>query len=268
MIVWGGRDATGTLNDGARYDPVSDHWTPLATANAPAARYRHTAIWTGSEMIVWGGWGVGGFKSDGARYNPATDSWMALPTDGAPVGRESHTAIWTGTEMIIWGGSGGGSFPTLNNGARYNPTANRWEPLSTADAPSGRYDHTAIWTGSDMIVWGGEGNNLKELDDGGRYSPLTDEWMPLTSVGAPSARTLHTAVWTGSEMIVWGGQQRSIDLGDGACYNPATDTGHRCQARPLHLAIFPHRCVDRLRDDHLGWPRHRLSKRWGTLLSD
>ena len=27
----------------------------LVPLNAPAARFRHTAVWTGSEMIVWGG---------------------------------------------------------------------------------------------------------------------------------------------------------------------------------------------------------------------
>ena len=34
---------------------TDDTWTATTTANAPAARQRHTAVWTGSEMIVWGG---------------------------------------------------------------------------------------------------------------------------------------------------------------------------------------------------------------------
>ena len=33
----------------------TDNWTATTTANAPAARIFHTAVWTGSEMIVWGG---------------------------------------------------------------------------------------------------------------------------------------------------------------------------------------------------------------------
>ena len=39
-----------------------------------AARYAHTAVWTGSEMIVWGG-NNGAFLFGGGRYNPTTDSW-------------------------------------------------------------------------------------------------------------------------------------------------------------------------------------------------
>ena len=43
-----------------------------------------------------------------------------------------------------------------NTGGRYNPSTNSWTPTSTTDAPSGRYSHTAVWTGSEMIVWGGD----------------------------------------------------------------------------------------------------------------
>ena len=38
---------------------TNNTWTATSTAGAPAARERHTAVWTGSEMIVWGGWGNG-----------------------------------------------------------------------------------------------------------------------------------------------------------------------------------------------------------------
>src|SRR5438046_2115510 len=36
---------------------TDDTWTATSTTGAPAARERHTAVWTGSEMIVWGGAG-------------------------------------------------------------------------------------------------------------------------------------------------------------------------------------------------------------------
>ena len=57
MIVWGGMPIYGYLNNGGRYDPATDSWTPTSTTNAPDARYSHTAVWTGNEMIVWGGAG-------------------------------------------------------------------------------------------------------------------------------------------------------------------------------------------------------------------
>ena len=43
----------------------------------------------------------------------------------------------------------------LNTGGRYNPITDSWTATSTANAPTGRYAHTAVWTGSEMIIWGG-----------------------------------------------------------------------------------------------------------------
>ena len=71
---------------------------------------------------------------------------------------------------------------------------------ATGGAPLGRAAHTAIWTGSEMIIWGGS-----VLNTGGRYDPSTDTWIATTTTNAPDPRSSHTAVWTGSEMIVWGG---------------------------------------------------------------
>src|SRR5947207_8563188 len=71
---------------------------------------------------------------------------------------------------------------------------------STMDAPSARRQHTAVWTGTEMIIWGGTNDST-----GGRYNPAVDMWTATSTTKAPSARTGHTAVWTGNEMIVWGG---------------------------------------------------------------
>ena len=73
MIVWGGW-AFAFYNTGGKYNPVTDSWTATSTADAPNARFRHTAVWTGSEMIVWGGEDNANDLSTGGRYNPANDS--------------------------------------------------------------------------------------------------------------------------------------------------------------------------------------------------
>ena len=44
----------------------------------------------------------------------------------------------------------------LNTGGRYNPSTDTWIATSTINAPDGRTGHTAVWTGSEMIVWGGD----------------------------------------------------------------------------------------------------------------
>ncbi len=94
--------------------------------------------------------------------------------------------------------------------------------IPIAGAPSARFAHRAIWTGTEMIIWGGQ-NDTTAYGDGARYNPSTQTWATVSSIGAPSARTAHTAVWTGSEMVVFGGWNRSTHFNDGARYNPATN---------------------------------------------
>ena len=55
--------------------------------------------------------------------------------------------------MIVWGGNDG--IGGENTGGRYNPNTDSWTATSTTNAPSSRVPHTAVWTGSEMIVWGG-----------------------------------------------------------------------------------------------------------------
>jgi N-acetylneuraminic acid mutarotase len=219
MIVWGGYGSNGYLNSGGRYNPSTDTWTPISTTNAPSARDNHTAVWTGSEMIVWGGY-IGSFQyvNSGGRYDPGTDSWTATNTTNAPTGRGSHTAVWIGGEMIVWGGAFDDGSHYLNTGGRYIPGADSWTATSTTNVPAARAYHTLVWTGSQMIVWGGEGESGL-LNTGGRYNPSTDSWTATGTTGAPAARDQHTAVWTGSEMIVWGGYNFPAgDLNSGGRY--------------------------------------------------
>src|SRR5205814_1886774 len=185
-------------------------------------RQSHTTVWTGSEMIIWGGSDGSNDFNTGGRYNPSTDSWTPTSTVNAPDGRLGHTAVWTGSEMIVWGGVHCCRVFKFNTGGRYNPISDSWKATATAGAPEKRTAHTAVWTDSEMVVWGGA-NSDGELNDGGRYDPKTDSWTATSTSSAPAARDSHTAVWTGSEMIVWGGYGMN-NLRTGGRYNPTADS--------------------------------------------
>src|SRR5262245_58206231 len=201
---------------------IDDSWTATSTTNAPTARYGHTAVWTGSEMIVWGGYDGSTYFNTGGRYNPSTDSWTATSTINAPAARFNHTAVWTGSEMIVWGGFFfDGTLHYLNTGGRYNPGMGSWTATSTTNAPTARDGHTAVWTGSEMIVWGGL---YPFFNTGGRYNPGTDSWTATSISSAPSARFGHTAVWNGSEQIVWWWYDCSNYVNTGGRYNSSMDS--------------------------------------------
>src|SRR5947208_2161250 len=122
-------------------------------------------------------------------------------------------------------------------------TDDTWAATSITNAPAARLVHTAVWTGSEMIIWGGA-SDANYLGTGGRYNPSTDSWTATTTINAPAARELHTAVWAGSEMIIWGGYNGGPPLNDGGRYNPSTDTwtatstSNAPSARGAHTAVW------------------------------
>jgi N-acetylneuraminic acid mutarotase len=203
--------------------PPADTWNNGNLDDVPDARYLHTAVWTGAEMIVWGGIG-GASLSTGGRYDPVTDTWTATATVGAPQPRNSHTAVWAGDRMIVWGGFSELLSLNLSTGASYDPATNTWTPISTVAAPTARRDHGAVWTGTEMILWGGQDDSWQHLGTGGRYRPATDTWTPVTTNGAPEPREEMAVAWTGAAMVVWGGINGSTILASGSRYDPASDT--------------------------------------------
>jgi len=234
MIIWGGREgglgsSTGTVGDeasntGAKYNPATDTWTTISTppANILKARMGHTAIWTGTEMIIWGGFEfeLNATVSTGAKYNPATNTWATIispPFSLFFAARERHSAVWTGTEMIIWGGFGNvpsgfppQNFPTddiFNNGAKFNPATNAWTAITTppSNVLEKRRLHSAVWNGTEMIIWGGFEFGTGGVKTGAKYNLSNNTWQAILAPSGFSKRGWHVAVWTGSEMIVWGG---------------------------------------------------------------
>lgn len=258
VLVWGGVGCGGInvpCGDGGAYDPAAGQWMLLEQNGAPAPRGLHSAVWTGSQMIVWGGedFTTHALLSDGARFEPDRGEWRAMSTNGAPSARRFHSAVWDGAQMIVWGGDSSATQDEgLGDGRLYDPEKDSWTTVISTGAPAPRYAHTAVWTGKEMVIWGGlergSSGEIVPRGDGARYDPARDAWTPLSVAGAPSARAGHSAVWTGRHMIVWGGSApRCADGSSGACadggvYDPAMDRWMPLQGPPAarranHVAV-------------------------------
>jgi hypothetical protein len=261
------------------YNPANGEWTKggsrsvswnSAAPVAPGA----VAVWTGSQVLLFGG--ENSYSTDErwvyenpnrvAIYTPATRSWSLVNGNGAiPAGRTRHTAVWTGSRMVIWGGervvTAGPTFFTyqtrvdLNDGAAFDPVTGSWTAITTNGAPSPRRGHTAVWTGSRMIVHGGTQNNREQrvdedwppvemsptnvFNNGFSFNPANNTWAPIRSDGGSPRHAFGQAVWTGTEMYVAGGlipAYVTYETGFGSAqgwqwiptravssYNPATD---------------------------------------------
>jgi hypothetical protein len=95
-------------------------------------------------------------------------------------------------------------------------------PLS--DPVASRSLSAAVWTGHQLLVWGGEGTAEAKFGDGAAYDPTTNQWQPIPT--APiSARSGQVSVWTGTEMLIVGGTPPpAIAATTGGAYNPDTHT--------------------------------------------
>ncbi len=136
--------------------------------------------------------------------------------------RGGAAAVWTGRQVLVFGGASwltSESFQAQQDGAAYDPTADSWQLLPPAPEGLGGAV-TALWTGSEALIWSGAGV-------GAAYDPEAGAWRSLTaSPVAPSL--LDQVVWTGTE--VWfvgdhGGE-------DVAAYNPVLDSWRIVTALP------------------------------------
>ncbi|RPI18707.1 MAG: T9SS C-terminal target domain-containing protein [Ignavibacteriae bacterium] len=226
MLIWGGRGPSN-LRTGKSYDPVTNNWNIIDTANAPSAREMHTAVWTGSKMIIWGGQTNNGTTNTGGMYDPISNTWTTMSTTNAPSPRKHHSAVWVGSKMIIWGGDSTVGSYYLKTGGVYDPSTDTWTSTSLSNCPAERNMHTAVWTGSKMIIWGGHNPGSGYLFTGGRYDPVANVWTTTSDNNVPAGRSYHTAIWTGSKMVIWGGSNGSGSSNlfySGGIYNQANDS--------------------------------------------
>jgi len=151
-----------TFRDAAAYNPATGKWRKLP--NMPAVLGEHgQALWDGKEVLF-----LSSTSARGMAYNPATNRWRYLPA--MPLPRRAFAALWTGHYVLVWGGLTGSYTKPLipAHGEAYNPVTNQLTALPGAPV-HGRGYPTAVWTGHQMIVWGGY--TTTSYFDGAAFTP-------------------------------------------------------------------------------------------------
>ena len=154
-----------------------------------------------------------------------------------------------------------GTYVNWDDGGRYNPVANTWIRIGGTGypPPSPREYHSAVWTGSEMIIWGGFGGG--QFDDGGRYDPVLNRWQPIAPTFWCSIFTKVPGhcrlVRNRNDCLGWILQRKYVAGWRPlqSCYRHV-DVNHD-QWRPF-LSRSAHRCVDGNKHDRLGWVWHQL----------
>jgi len=115
-------------------------------------------------------------------------------------------------------------------------TAPIWRPIASAPI-EGRISAGTVWTGEEMLVWGGytrgPGTAFTANRDGAAYDPASDLWRRIRNApagvlgGGGSA-----AAWTGELAIFWAGNSPDGPA-RGAVYDPAGDGWRKLPPGPL-----------------------------------
>ena len=125
-----------------------------------------------------------------------------------------------------------------------SPSAFEQLPAGWTELPSppeARAAPAEAWTGDRLLIWGGfvyTGYSDEEAKgDGFAFDARAGTWEPI-SPSPLAARVSPASEWTGEEMLVWGGsdlenKQVSRYFGDGAAYDPRTDTWRNLPPAPL-----------------------------------
>jgi hypothetical protein len=193
----------------------------------------------------------------------AMDRWAAISAAGAPSARVgTGNALWTGNALAVWGGSQADSITGPGNstvdcwsgaydgcarfadGAIYDPKTDHWTAMAAAGAPSPRSDHLLAWTGTRVLVWGGDAYVVTNgqpkwtvFVDGGLYDPATAQWSPTAAAPFDASHAMGPALWTGDRLVVLD----SNSNGNGATgwiYDPRTDAW-----APIAAPVRPLNCI-------------------------
>jgi hypothetical protein len=169
----------------------------------------------------------------------AQGQWSDIAAPPPEVGFQA-SAVWTGSRLIVWGGAQGQDEAQLvSTGASYDPVANSWTVLPQAPI-SGRRGAAAVWTGDEMVVWGGGDNAAgaapHAADDGAAFDPATNSWRRIPPAPIP-ATAAATALWADGEVVILGGIAAGDEVGQSpataAAYQPATNQWRRLPDLPL-----------------------------------
>lgn len=171
LLVWGGLNTFDWFADGKYYNPSLNTWSTISTTNRPSLRESASHAWTGAGLLLWSGWNGGDFLSDGFFLKPAVGSggtWSIVNVALAPAPRAQNATAWTGSELCVWGGCGGDScMDVREDGACYSVAKDTWRKIPSEATFPGRLSPSAVWTGTEILVFGGE-RNFKPVAGGAR----------------------------------------------------------------------------------------------------
>ena len=264
ITVWTGEQMlVFSEGGGGAFDPGHNRWRSIQVQGLPPALLKawddlhDRPILAGDKVVFLVSELLAGPSGDpefvGAIYDIRADRWTELPrTEHAPSPRKWPVTVWTGEGVIVWGGVGKTTVEvsptrsqTLADGAVLELDSMTWSPMSAEGAPSPRSSSAGVWTGSQLVVWGGlsrqnstanlacQRGSCDAAEGGALYDPATDSWLPMNTEGGPYPRALATMMMADGAVVVFGGRgAHGGPMASGGVYHPGSDSWTAIEGGP------------------------------------
>jgi hypothetical protein len=210
FYVWGGLTASsGGTGAIFKYNPNTDTWTNMGVGGGTNAVDFGSGVKVGNRWIVWGGVFFPGNTPPAFVYNFNTNT--LTNSVGAPIptgqGRAGMGTTVVDSLAFFFGGYDVNTpSVTYNQGLLYNPNSNTWQTITTTGAPTNRIFPGVVYTGSKIVVWGGNASTLSAV--GGIYDITTGTWTPMSTTNAPTLVSVEPImVWRAPYVYVISGNQ-------------------------------------------------------------
>ncbi|MFQ5456480.1 MAG: Kelch repeat-containing protein, partial [Nitrospirota bacterium] len=224
IVLFGGIDANGELNDTWIYDIISNQWIKKLPSLSPPARSDAAIAYdpVNGIVILFGGQKAGISLADTWIYNASANTWTDMNPVNAPSARELLSMGYdlVNQRVVLFGGDGGCLAGGLCNDTwEYDFAQNQWtERIADGDliSPQARVSHSLSYIGGGkLLLFGGRPNGGLPLDNIWTYDYAANLWIQEIVAPSPSARIGHEIVYIGgNKVLLFGGNTGSIDLND------------------------------------------------------
>jgi galactose oxidase-like protein len=254
MLVFGGRNQNGPLDDTWSLDLKTAQWTEIKSDPRPPARFGLTAIYDAPRhrMVIFSGQKSGGFLNDVWALDLDQNRWSEIQpkTAAAPPVRYGSAAIYDDRRdrLVMFAG--------FTDQGRFDDTwafdlkGEQWIALSPSGTrPVRRCLHTATYDplGDRMIIYAGQmtGN----LEDTWAFDLEKNTWTEIKNTPIPPGRFFSALVYQPENRrgVLFGGQNSKLGtLDDTWALNLGSDQWEELKpagavtppARNGHTAVY------------------------------
>jgi len=209
LVIFGGKSASGHLNDVWAFDLKNNSWSELTPSSGPAPRFTANGVYhpAAQQMIIWSGQGAT-FFNDVWAFDLNAKTWTQFnPPDPKPNTRYGVASIFDpkARELVAFAGfTDAGRF---DDTWRFNIANATWQQISLTTHPEKRCLHSASYDAlrHRMIIYGGQTSGPR--DDIWAFDLTNNTWADLTPQTSPAGRWFSTNIYdaANNRVVIFGG---------------------------------------------------------------